>query len=123
MFKAVALSFSPAKGDTPVRLKIKNKGLLQTKGNLFRVFILRKKALNIPEVSDDPDWPVAEQSGQKWDFQNRKERLDFVADNKVAPAARRTGGLPYVRCCGNRSLVNDLRRDIFRRAVFAVVVL
>lgn len=35
----------------------------------------------------------------------------------------RAGGSPYVCCCGDWSLINNLWRDILRRAVFAVVLL
>lgn len=41
----------------------------------------------------------------------------------VTPQQWRAGGSPYVCCCGDGSLVNDLWRDVLRRAVLAVVLL
>lgn len=59
MFRAVALSFSPAKGDTPVRLELKKK-----KSLLYLIvkytYPMAKKLMLLPKVSEDADRPVKE---------------------------------------------------------------
>lgn len=69
-----------------------------------------------------------------WGRRRQKERFSravkfyYVADSLCSHSVVdsppwRKGGSPYVCCHGDGSLVHDLRCDIFRRAVFAVVLL
>lgn len=122
MFKAVALSFSPAKGDTPVRLKHKRSGHCSISVGLEKRRSEERNKLIVPEVSDDADGPVGEEETTRTVQQSHKGFITQQIHCVVDSPPWRKGGSPYVCCCGDGSLVHDLRRHVFRRAAFAVLL-